>query len=209
MIGDVFRVAYLQKLFGQLIVNTFGYRQSTANATVNSDQSELATAFQVNIVDAIANATAAGLTAGTLEVRTVPPFGDPITGVDIPLVVAGNREDPPCPPTVAVVIRRRTSFLGRRFRGRIYIAGIAAADQASGVIAGVDPLANFAAVAAAIGGPIASANVGAPSFEPVLIGRIPAQRSLPQTGWLITPITSADKDNTLRSQRRREIGRGD
>jgi hypothetical protein len=104
------------------------------------------------------------------------------------------------PTAVAAVIQKRTAFAGRRYRGRMYVPGIPASYEndsslsAEGVTA-MEQLANnldqiFVATAAAV----------AFTFEPILLHRDV------QGGY--TLVTGHGVDSVLRTQRRRQVGKG-
>jgi len=107
-----------------------------------------------------------------------------------------------CPPQDAVVIKRVTSLIGKRARGRIYVAGVAEEDHSSGELT-LFGRANFDGLAFQL---TAGVNVAGVNYQPS------------QVYWRHTPPNTVEvrgqvifqqlADRFIRSQRRRQIGRG-
>lgn len=113
-------------------------------------------------------------------------------------ILGANVEDS-LPAEVAATITRRSVLAGPRYRGRIYVAGIALSmlDQTTGLFNAAFT-AGAAATEAALHASIPSSPVGG-SLGPVLYHR---------ADHTTTVITSALSRATPRSQRRRQVGRG-
>jgi len=109
------------------------------------------------------------------------------------------------PPQDAVVIRKRTAFAGRAYRGRIFIPGMAQGDVEAGLVATVFKTA-FAGTDI-INGFENGVNTGI-AYGEALLRFIVAQT--PPGGVPIKRATcvTAALDAYCRSQRRRQIGKG-
>lgn len=204
--GDVFRIAVTGGLNAQSIVNVFHYKQTTPNTSGLSNVESLARAFATNFQDPYINAASLDASWGVIESRTFNPPAVPLEGFDLGVTWVGGGEDPACPPTVAVVIRKKTSFLGRKYRGRNYFAGIQTTNVFEGrvTVAGIAP---WEALRDAMAATIVHTVAGSPSFAPC-IAALDASVVVAPVGVRNTVITSCFLDTVLRSQRRREIGVG-
>jgi hypothetical protein len=207
-VGDVFKVAASGDLYGQLIVNVFHYQQQTGNSSGLSEVESLARAWNDQVFPDLLATVGESMQYGTIEARSFVPAGGVLVGFDLPVTGVGELDDPTLPPTVAVVIRKRTGRLGRRYRGRNYFAGVAASDVASGalVTSGGTPT-RWGALATAILASIVWTATGSPTFIPVVAALDPSVVVTP-VGVRATPVTTTFLDQILRSQRRREIGVG-
>lgn len=205
-IGDIFRVALVGGLNAQQIVNTFYYQQSTANTTGSPDNQEMAEAFNSSVMGPISNAASQDAQWGVIESRLFIPPGGPITGYDKAITVLGQVAEDAAPPTVAVVCRKLTAFLGRKYRGRNFFAGIPITHITSGKI-NSGAMSLWQDVVDAITSAITHGVSGSPNFIPQ-IAALDSSVIVAPVGVRHTQVTGGFLDLTLRSQRRREIGVG-
>jgi hypothetical protein len=207
-VGDPFKVALVGGLYGQSIVNVFHYQQSTANTSTLSDVESLARAFNDQVVPDVQGAVSEDMQYGTVEARSFVPPGGVLLGFDLSIVGNGAGAQPGLPPASAVVIRKRTARLGRKYRGRNYFAGVPADDVAAGaLVTGGGTPTRWGAVATAMLANIVWTAAGSPTFIPVIAALDPSVIVAP-VGVRVQPITSTFLDTVLRQQRRREIGVG-
>jgi len=206
-IGDHFRLAFSGGLAGQEIVNVWHYRQSTANTSGNSDVKSLALAFNVGIVPALRACVTVDFTYVMIESRSFPLPPVPMVGHDEALADSGDVAGASLPPSVAVVIRRRTAFLGRKYRGRLFLAGVDVAAVVDGQVTDAGTLANLAILGSKLSGPIVDAAVGSPTFTPEIC-TILFDEGTGIYSYRATDVNGFTVDKVVRSQRRREIGRG-
>lgn len=207
-VGDVFRVSVRGTIFAQLNVNTFWYQQASANTSGDADVVQVVKAFNQVAHPVLAAMQTSDLAYDAIEGRTVPDRGGAPTLYELaPTIDAGLAEDPTMPPAVALCVRRRTAFVGRKYRGRIYVGAIPRAAVTGGSVSG-GYLAFASAMASMIASVIASSDTGAPNFIPILVGRDLPNVTTHPFGYRVTPIVSGDYDFRLRQQRRREIGVG-
>jgi len=135
-----------------------------------------------------------------------------IYGLAPQVVLAGGLTGPfvgsrlaSCPPADCVVIKRRTSLIGKRARGRVYIAGVAENDHENGMLTATG-LTNFGGLVVTLASGINHAGV---NYQPS------------QVYWTHTPvggggianvegevIFATDVDPIIRTQRRRQVGVG-
>jgi hypothetical protein len=207
MVGDSFRIATVGKLFNQAVVNTFYYQQTTNNASGASDFSQLFDALDSNIFPPLASCVTADVTWGVAEIRrmVIPPAAP--TGEDFDMNRFGGIATPTLPPANCVVIRRKTGFLGRKYRGRIYVPGIPSAWVTNGQLTNATGLIAFDNLAAVLRQPIASGGANPTTFTPVLATLVPGVPPNPAT-LRVNTIVNTFVDPVLRVQRRREIGVG-
>ena len=212
MVGDHFRLAVVGALAAQQIVNVFHYRQSTGNTSTLSDVESLARAWDAKFLSGSArliNVQAQAMAWKTIESRTFPLPGDPLLGYDLATTLTGVVEEVALPPTVAAVIRRKTARLGRAYRGRIFIAGLGIGTTASGLINDAGTITDLGDLATALFASLTWTAGGSPTFIPEIATIL---KSGPGPVFTYTyranDIVSATVDLVLRSQRRREVGRG-
>ncbi len=207
MIGDIFKLALVGGLYGQTVVNTFHYRQTTANTSGLPDVESLAKGFNyVNMADVQA-ALSTSVQYGTIEARTFNPPTVPMQGYDYAITAAGIASGVSCPPSVAVVIRKRTGFLGRKHRGRCFWAGVSVNDVVGGQVTSSAKTDHWDDLVTAMAATITHSVAGSPAFQPV-IAALDGGIIVAPVGVRWAAITSCDMDIRLRSQRRREIGVG-
>lgn len=205
-VNDVFKVAAVGSLNDQTIVNVFHYRQSTVNSSTLSNLESLARAFNAGPLAAMALASSEEISWSLIEARTFTPPSIPLAGYDLAVSVVGTNEDIAAPPTVCWVVRKRTALLGRKYRGRNYFAGMGMSDVDAGTIAAAG-ITKYQTARNAIGASITWTASGSPTFIPCIAALDPSVTG-PVAGVRATDITSVFLDTVLRSQRRREIGRG-
>ncbi len=206
-IGDHFRVAFSGLLAGQQIVSVWHYRQGSANTSANSDVKSLALGFEASVVPSIQAAVTADFTYGTIESRSFPLPPVPVVGYDEVLTDSGGVAGVSLPPSVAIVLRRRTAFLGRKYRGRMFLAGVDVATITDGVVSDVGQIALLDTLGGKLHTAFAFTAIGSPTFVPEIC-TILYDEPTDTYSYRATDVTGYDLDKIVRSQRRREIGRG-
>ena len=209
-VGDHFRAAVVGNLASQEIVSVFHFRQSSANASGVSDVQSLAEAISDKyfITGDWQDPLSEDIEWTRIEARTFPLPGTPPVGHDKAILMQGSIALPALPPASAVVIRRRTAFLGRAYRGRIFLAGLAKDNAVAGQVSGAPVIAALNTLATTFATQVIAAAAGSPAFVPEICAIIP-NPAVPGTFvYRATDITSCVLDKVIRSQRRREIGVG-
>jgi len=210
-LNSVFKVAIVGTYFGQEIVLTSHYRQTLANTSVESDTDSLAVAVQEDVLPSLIQCCVFDMIFNRIEVRSLVPPGGVLLGTDLALTEdnVGTQDATGMPPSVAIVLRRRTAQLGRKYRGRQYLPATPLDWLQDG---GVDPTAAAAQ-------PLTYANTlkavvqhtgvsGSPTFAPV-IAALDGTAITPTPGVRNTLITSVEVDLVYRNQRRRQAGVGE
>lgn len=196
--GDIFELRLIGTLHGQMVMNTFHYKNVTVTPTnltgVNFDQ--LAAAFETAFVTPLLNLLSEELTDVVTQVQKIEPArylaytynNDPGVGQ-----VTGSA----VPSGVSVVMRRRAQEAGRYAQGRIYVPGLPVAyeDDSELAAAQVTPFTNVAA------GMLTDLVIpDTITLSPVLYNK--------QIGTALYDVQVTEVDTALRYQRRREVGRG-
>ena len=109
---------------------------------------------------------------------------------------------PGVPPADAVCIKRTTAFAGKKARGRVFIAGLAEDDHEDGHLT-AGAVTRFGALAVAVLLPFNVAGVGYAAAQ-AFWQHSPPDTVLVRAGGLV----DAEADAVLRTQRRRQLGRG-
>jgi len=133
------------------------------------------------------------------DVPTIISAGDPLITAPIVGVQAAS-----CPPQDAVVIKRTTNTIGKRGRGRSYIAGVAEVDHTGGELT-VGAQGRFQALAAFMAGGFLSQGKDFSHWH-CEWEQLPGPPVVSTLRGDLVQNTSADA--FIRSQRRRQIGRG-
>lgn len=113
---------------------------------------------------------------------------------------SGSVNTPSVPNSVAVAVKLVTNLRGRSYRGRSYVAGIAAGNVSANTLAGPMVTALKEAYEALRDETFPGDN------KLVIASRFTA--SAPRTTGITTPVTGVFVDATIDSQRRRLPGRG-
>jgi len=195
-VNDIHQVTLKQDLHGQVILNTLHFRVST----VGTGSADLALA---NYFDSVVVASWQTVMSDewhysstqSQKIHPLPPL--------LPTIVQANPSDgdiasPSFPTVVAATITKRTANAGTRWRGRVFIAGLPA-NGAEDSVLGVTALADLQVIAALFFSIPTGTGLNGFVFVPCLFHRDDRSSS---------DIVSAIARETLRVQRRREVGRG-
>jgi hypothetical protein len=193
-INDICQARIVGTLHGQTTINQLCYVLRDPNTT----PMDIATNVAGDIVNFLLLATSVEYTCQQVDAQIIDP--PPRTFVATYQVgSAGSKAGGSAPSSVAVVLRKRTQFAGRKFRGRWYFPGIPTSDIQLSQISG--------------GATIDWNKLGTALLQGIgAIGQIPATPVLyaPRKGYAPQPqpLTAVVLDQVLRNQRRRQIGRG-
>lgn len=200
VLNDLVRVAVVQKLHGQQVVNVLGYKVSVVGGTGNG-YSQLNTVLNAtgSVVPAMRDNQSNEVTYDKLELQKVAPV--PISEVTTFTYtsISGNIAGNSLPSYCAAVITKRTGFAGRAFRGRMFLAGIPVTNE-------LDSQLTAAAVTALLPlGTLLTSTLtdSGWTFIPQLLSRNPISGA-----WSGKEINGAVVRAILRAQRRREVGVG-
>lgn len=209
-VNNVFKVAIVGSYAGQEMVLTSHYRQSTANTSVETDHASLLAAVRLTVVPALVLAVVSDMTLVRAESRLFIPPGGPLTGEDVDIAAdgPGALAPPGMPPTVAVVLQRKTALLGRKYRGRQYLPATPVAEQVDHLVASAFAAGALLDYANSLKASLIHTGVsGAPTFIPVVAAFDPLV-IVPTPGVRWTDVTRVAVDRIYRSQRRRQQGVG-
>jgi len=103
------------------------------------------------------------------------------------------------PPACCLVIKKKTAFAGRRFRGRFFCPMLSESDQANGLFGGANVIALTSALDGLLG--FLKSTAGDGEYIPVIF---------PKGGTSASAkiVTNTSRDDVVRQQRRREVGVG-
>jgi len=197
--GENIQVNMVGRLFGQITVSTFFYRLELDTGTAEgTDPDAVAEDWKNSMGASVIDVMSAEWEALTVEVRDprVPPsWASGEVTSDLVGIISGACN----PPSVAMVITRRTATAGRSYRGRIFLPAVPVSYHEDGELTGPALLA-LQAVADDLLTPI---TMTGPSVGLILRPIVWSKKL--QTG---ADMTGATARLILRSQRRREIGVG-
>jgi hypothetical protein len=196
-VGDIYKLAFVYRLHGQTMVNTSHYLV-TQDPSTGLAEVILADRFRLVVANAIATIQSSQVFNERVECQRVGP-GARLLRYDLTLLGNGPQTTPPVPEAVAMVFRRRTQYAGRKYRGRIFVGGVAQAffDTFSGRwFPGVE--SNTGAILLALKSTLTDPGSGMTAV-PVLYKN---------NSTATQQILSTVMDPIPRSQRRRQLGVG-
>jgi len=198
-VGQDLQVNAIGQVYGQMTVTTFFYKLEVESgvlesATADGIAEEWANALGSSMIDPVSH----DWKLRRVEVRdprTDPGWASGEYTAEFTGVVAQDS----CPPTVAMVVTRRSDQAGRRYRGRVFIPAVPVTYHVEGELTGAAMVA-LQAFADDMATPILlTATAPGLKIVPSIWSKV-NQASVPIVSCLARPI--------LRSQRRREIGVG-
>lgn len=201
--GDIMEVVFQGRLHGQQIRNVRHYRIANIAGPSQAPEVDAATAlagametFWNILVPLVSNEFSM---LGIL-VQRIFPLPRTVGVIRVPANGTGQAAGNSLPTAVAVVTRLTTAFAGRKYRGRNYWCGIpATAETDSELTAGA--IIAWEGVQDALTLPLqpAAINGRTYTFQPVILNR-PTMTT--------TDIVGGTVDSVLRTQRRRQVGKG-
>lgn len=200
--GDVVECKLQGRLAGQVWINVFHYRVSEDSDQVGlsaiPDAFKIAT-WDVGAFDGLKDLLSEDCTLENVTAQRVLPTRSILWPMEM-TTETGNVGGHACPPTVAVVMRRR-GFVGNRHNlGRIFVAGVPIDAVEAGKLKPAnqaDWLSTSQLMARSLGVVDGGDNA---TLDPVMI--------YGDGSGTVTPVSLSGIDYILRSQRRREVGRG-
>lgn len=130
-VNDVIRLTLIQEMHGQVVQNHFHFRAKTAGATALA----LRTTVAQDLANTLAAQQSAELTHFGARTRGLVPYTDTVETAypaEIPGTIVGNG----LPSLCAAVTGLRTGQPGKSKRGRIYMAGLPAANETDSQLTG-------------------------------------------------------------------------
>jgi len=195
--NDRFRATIVGSLHGQTINTVLFYIQSFDNGVTSTPEIGLAAQVGILASGLLAEQSVEYTYLQTVVQRFVPvPPRVPI--VDASLTGTGSITGDSLPCYCCATITKQTNFAGPRYRGRIYLAGIPVSSELDSQLKSARRLALQTLAA-----PFASilTDLNGDQFTPILEHRNPVPD-------FYTVLRSMRVNPVLRSQRRREIGKG-
>jgi len=193
-INDVIQARIVGQLHGQTTINTLCYVVRDANTTPEDVANDVAG----NVVSFILLATCGDFQVLRVDTQVIDPLPRTfVTSVDVQ--ANGSLPGQSIPSSSAVVIRKRTTFAGRKYRGRCYFAGVPTDNVVSSMLNASAQIAWKKVATAMLQG---VGGIGQIPATPVLFAPHKGYSPLPQ------PLTATIVDPILRNQRRRQIGVG-
>lgn len=195
-IGDIYQLNIIQRLQTQTIENVLHYE-----VTADADRSVLEAALHLfassNFADIAKLVQSSDLTYQLSRAQKIWPLPAAIAS-EVIMTQNGDIGDQALPAEVAAVITKQSFLAGRKYRGRLYFAGLMVANvvQITGLF--TDPtIASLNTLGLAMSAPIYGTPSG--SLVPIIYHR---------GDHTATLITTCVGRPTPRVQRRRQIGRG-
>lgn len=193
-VNDIYQLTIVQSLHGQKILNVLHYKATQAPSS-GTYEAALIQAFGVIAIPSLKAFQSEELNHEALAVQKIWPLPPTHATLDTTYSGPGLIPGDSLPTSVTSVITKVTAFAGRKYRGRVYVAGVPVTSENDSQLQ-VGDLAVLGAFAENLDNGIGA--VGA-SFQPVLW-----HRSSNTSDNLIDAVARP----ILRNQRRRQVGRG-
>lgn len=194
-VEDIYRVGIEQTLHGQLVLNVLHFRERSTDAAITDLAGALAGRVAAVVVPPMKAAQSNELNHTRIWAQRIKPTPPLIPSVVVGHAGAGSFPSNSLPTSVSVVVTKRSTFAGVKYRGRLYGAGIpqAGEDNSQIIQAHVDLWQN-------VGDAIATALVnGAAIWDPIIWHRSTQNYEV---------ILACEARAVLRNQRRRQLFRG-
>lgn len=202
-LGDLYEIVLAGRLHNQEIRNVFHYELTAitgAGGAPDADAAQAASAAGESLWNLIrVNTSNEASCYGILAQRVLPTprtAGHARTPATILGAIAGSS----LPSAVAVIIKKKTQYVGKSYRGRTYFAGIPVVQELDSVIT-TPAFDAWTVVATGMNQVLTGASINGRQY-----GWTPKVWSKKQ--GVRTTITSCVVDQVLRTQRRRQVGKG-
>jgi len=203
-VNDICQLTIRATQFGQFYQTSFYYQVQEVTVPGQGAYSDLNAVFNTNVWTELRPFMSLHVTGVRFRIQKVFPLpkllfryfeANPNTGLSAVT---------PLPPAVSIVLRAYADLAGPEGRGRNFLFGLTADQNAFGQIPPA-AIANFRTLAELI---YEDDLVGGSyTWQPVLFA--PAKAGPPPTVAHVSPIVASDVNIILRQQRRRELGVGE
>lgn len=196
-IGDIGQATIKQRLHGQTILNVLHYRISEfAPGSFGHTIQSLAAGVATKFVPAMKAVQSQELTHEGVIAQKIRPLPPELAVVNTAFNGTGSVGVGSLPSSMSLVITKRTRFAGRKYRGRVFVAGLPTTSEDDSKLAAA-VLANWEAVAVLFNDFVINGDV---TWEPILWHR---------SSNTYDAIETAEVRTVLRNQRRRQVGVGE
>jgi hypothetical protein len=194
-VNDLYEAAVIQNMHAQECVNVLHYRVASMSGAPSSTEvaQALSTWIGINIVGPMKAFQSSALVHNGVRVQRIQPLPRTAGVYNATANGLGAVADLSLASHTAAVITKTTEFVGRAYRGRIYVAGVPQ---------GSESLSKLTDAAATSLGPLAT-SLTAVFQLPGLSGVTMASVLLSNDRSRVTPINGATVRYVLRVQRRR------
>lgn len=199
-VGDIYRVVVVGELHGQATNNVFFYQVPEGLDDVNITPAAVAEEFRDTFQAAWLAAASSEWSWQRVECVLTTPTPASAVHTNFLGAATGGVIGESLPTAVAAVIRKRTAFGGRTMRGRSYLAGVPVAGEVNSQLT-VIQRGLYTTLAGAYDNDLV---IGVGAVRPIVAAYIQATKTHLRRAW----ITSGDVDVVLRTQRRRQVGKG-
>lgn len=207
-VGDVFKLVTKFSLFGQQLRPGLHFQ---SNVALNTG-SDLITTFHSSVTQVLISRLPADvLLHGFVAEDKVPGLAASVETTIVP-PTPGALAEPALPPQDAVLFSFKSALKSQRSRGRVYWPGATEAGTASGQLTSTsqslwNDWVNHLLTTYVGASPVSGWRLVTYSPEDLTPPKAPPVFK-PRPGQVITPVSAIILDPVIRSQRRRQIGKG-
>jgi hypothetical protein len=202
--NDILRLRIHARLHGGEVINVLHFVDDLGAAGDNSQQ--LANDFRTNMDTTLRGRATGDMTFEFIEVVKIVPYGEGPTLSLWPANTVGTVVGTAPTGSIAEVVTLYTAKVGRRYRGRMYLAGIVGSGMSAGSFVTTQSNRTQAFITALLGRYVAIPGGG--QFRLGIWSRLNAGPDPPWPTSAFTRVTSATVRTVIRNQRRRQLGVG-
>jgi hypothetical protein len=191
-IGEFYQVIIEQQLHAQTVLNVLYYEQI---AGIDGHESLLAQGIRLDVLPSMKAVQSNELTHVAVYAQKIWPLPPKVAFRDATAAGPGGVAQNSLPTSMAVTITKKTAFAGRKFRGRLFIAGVPVTHELDSQLA----VANLAAWQAFADKLLVNLPSTGPEFS---------HRLYHKATHTVDTVLSCPVRLILRNQRRRQIGKG-
>lgn len=205
-VGDIAQVRVVGTWQGQQVVATWHFYFKSGVATLAALLSQLE-ASTTTFRDMMIGSLSSNLSWNELQGTMLIPYGAATQIIAISPTWTGSDVSMPGPAQTAIVVSKRTAFIGRARRGRMYLPGVCFNIQQGGSSLTAAFLATKQGQVNAFGAEYGQGGINA-DYEANVWSRTLAGPTPPFNPNGAAPLNTAVVRTILRTQRRRQLGVG-
>lgn len=202
-VGDIYEVVFMMTMDNQQLRMVRHYQLASFTGGTPTDDTAIAvgcTVAMANVATTMKSQLATAWTLNAIKAQRIFPTPRTFGAISTANAGPGTAAGTALPTEVCAVIRLTTAFAGKKYRGRAYISGLITTDVTSSSLSAAG-LTAMNTIGAQLAFNLTGVSVGITyTWSPVITHRA--------TPGVVVPINNTNTDSVIRSQRRRQVGKG-